>query len=308
MKSTIFVLGSLNMDLVTMTPRHPELGETIIGQSFATYPGGKGANQAVAAARLGGFVKMAGCLGRDAYALELLNNLADNHVDITHICQLDSVTTGVATITVDEEGNNSIIVVPGANFRISSTEVSACEAEIAAAGIILLQLEVPVNIVEEVTCLAKKHHIQVILNPAPAQKLSADLLSNIDYLIPNESELQILTGMPTGTLEEIRDAARKMLLNGSSKIIVTRGSKGVFYIDKEQEIVLPAFSVKVVDTTAAGDAFIGGFASALADGKDIQAALTFGSAAGALATIKAGAQTSLPDLSQLDEFLIEHRR
>ena len=193
-KKPIVVVGSLNMDLVVRTPRHPKVGETLIGSGFGTYPGGKGANQAVAAARLGAPVRMIGRVGADAFGDALLATVARDGVDTRYIKKDSELPSGVALIAVDDAGANTIIVASGANMRLTAEDVSAAEAAFEGAGVLLLQLESPLPAIERAIELAHKHHVQVILNPAPARTLEAKLLQSVDYLIPNETESQLLVG------------------------------------------------------------------------------------------------------------------
>jgi len=303
MRSRIMVIGSLNMDLVVISPRHPQIGETILGNSFATYPGGKGANQAIAAARLGASVQMVGSIGQDGFGQDLHNNLMANNVDCRYLIVSAGVSSGTALITVDQQGRNTIIVVPGANHHLLPQDIENIEDAMSETGLVVLQMEIPLETVWESILLARKHAVPVLLNPAPANPIPDEILDGLDYLIPNESELGLLTGMPTATLMEIKQASQVLLTKGVKRVILTRGEQGCFYLDHEKEIVLPAFQVQPVDTTAAGDAFIGGFASSLMTTDSIHTALKTGSAAGALAATKAGAQTSLPSRLELDQIL-----
>ncbi len=303
MSAEILIIGSINMDMVVSANRLPEMGETIMGKSYTTYPGGKGANQAIAAARMGGLVKMIGCVGKDAFGASLLENLTANNVDITSVGEDSNSSTGTALITVDDEGRNTIIVVPGANHALLPRDLDRFESVIAGAKLIVLQMEIPLVTVVYAVSMAKKHKIPVMLNPAPAQRLKADLLVNIEFLIPNETELAILTGIPVSTLPEIRKAAEIMLTFGVKRLLLTRGDKGAYYLDSQKEIILPAFAVRAVDTTAAGDAFIGALVVAFAHGEEMNVAIRSGLAAGALAVTKAGAQTSLPTQQELEVFL-----
>ncbi len=303
MKSNILVIGSLNMDMVVVAPRHPQVGETILGNSYATYPGGKGGNQAVAAARMSGNVTMIGCVGRDDFGRSLLDNLMNNQVNTSAIKETDVTHTGTAMITVDSQGKNSIIVVPGANYQLLPADMDLIEPVIASARLVVLQLEVPLITVSHAIEIACKHRIPVILNPAPAQPLPEDLLRKIDYLIPNETELGLLTGMPVETLAEIESACQRLVARGVKGVVLTRGEKGAYYQDKQKQLNISSYAVQAVDTTAAGDAFIGGFASSILEGKEVRSAIMYGCAAGALACTKAGAQTSLPTRQEVEGFL-----
>lgn len=298
MSGHIVVVGSINMDLVVRAPRHPVPGETILGSEFHTFPGGKGANQAVAAARLGGSVKMIGRVGTDAFGGMMLATLQKDGVDTRYVKQTDSAPTGVALITVSDSGQNNIVVVPGANKLLSPDDIRAAEEAFEGAAVAVMQLEIPLETVAEAVRTARKHGAKVILNPAPAQPLPSDLLAQVNYLIPNESELSLLTGM-----DDIPGAAGVLKSAGISCLIVTLGSDGALVKDDQKDIRILPHRVSVVDTTAAGDAFVGGFAVALTQGKDTKEAAAWGNTAGALAVTKAGAQPSLPARADLEAFM-----
>jgi ribokinase len=317
----ILVIGSLNMDLIIDTPRMPAQGETILGSGFQTAPGGKGANQAVAAARLaktrpemarsemaqpdkhsGGQVRMIGCLGTDGFGDILSDNLSRDHVDISLLQRLPGQPTGVAFILL-ENGNNRIIVAPGANTGLRPERMDELEPVFRECGIVLLQLEIPLETVERAITLASRHHAMVILNPAPARLLPDDLLEQVDVLTPNESECAALSGLPTGTIEEAGIALLSLLDKGIPRVIVTLGASGVLY-NKGREIVhRPVPKVHVVDTTAAGDSFSGALAVAFSEGMDIDAAIDFANAVGTLTVMKAGAQPSLPTRAEVASFM-----
>lgn len=301
MNGHIVVVGSLNMDLVVRAPRLPKVGETILGSDFRTFPGGKGANQAVAAARLGHAVKMIGRVGNDAFGEALLATVARDGVDTTHIRRDPQAATGVALITVEEQGNNAIVVAPGANARLTPEDINAAEDILKGASVLLLQLECPLSAVAHAIHLARQHQVLVVLNPAPAQTLEADLLERVDYLIPNQTELALLAGQ-----DSIQAAMRVLFQHGVKNLVVTLGEEGALVANGQQEIHLPAYRVPVVDTTAAGDAFAAAFAVALAEGHDLLEAARWGNAAGALTVTKAGAQPSLPTRQEFLEFLANH--
>jgi ribokinase len=291
------------MDLVARAPRIPQPGETIIGGDFRTAPGGKGANQAVAAARLGAQVSMVGRVGCDAFAESLLSNLVAAGVDHAFVIQDPEAATGVALIAVDDAGQNSIVVASGANMRLSPADVDSAEAAIAGADALLLQLESPLEAVTRAAEVACAHEVRVILNPAPARSLPAALLSLVDVLIPNESETALLTGLPVGDQAEAQAAAAALRVLGVGTVILTLGERGALLAQKGAAELVPAFEVKPVDTTAAGDAFVGGFAVALAEGKSLAEAVRWGNAAGALATTRLGAQPSLPTRQAVEKLL-----
>ncbi len=305
MTARITVVGSLNMDLVVRSPRIPRPGETIIGSGFRHVPGGKGSNQAVAAARLGAQVSLVGRVGQDGFANSLLENLAADDVDHSFVIQDREAATGVALIVVDDAGQNTIVVASGANMRLSPTDVQAAEAVIAGADALLLQLESPLETVLRAAQVARAHQVKVILNPAPARALSAELLALVDVLIPNESETVLLTGMPVGSQAEAKAAADALLRRGVGSVILTLGEQGALLAQEAGPHLFPAFDVTPVDTTAAGDAFVAGFAVALAESKPLAEAVRWGNAAGALATTKLGAQSSLPTRRALEIFLAE---
>jgi len=298
MAGHIVVVGSLNMDLVVRSPRHPQPGETLLGAEFRTFPGGKGANQAVAAARLGGQVKLIGRVGADAFGDALLETCTRDGVDTRHVERLEDAPTGVALITVDDAGQNTIVVVPGANGKLSPPDLLAAAPAFEGASVVVMQLEVPLLTVIYAADLARRHGARVVLNPAPAQPLSATGLEQVDVLIPNQSEAALLTGCASAG-----DAARRLIALGVRSVVVTMGERGVLIAEGETATLLPAHQVSVLDTTAAGDAFVGAFAVALAEGRTVLEAAAWGNAAGALAVTRAGAQPSLPARAELERFL-----
>ena len=307
MSKKILVIGSLNMDLVVVASRHPQVGETILGRSFNTYPGGKGANQAIAAARLGASVQMIGCVGEDTFGQALQENLSKNGVGCTLLKITKNSKSGIALITVDQTGKNSIIVVPGANHNLLPDDLEALEKDIAAAGMVILQMEIPLDTVWKSIRMARMHDVPVLLNPAPANSIPDEYLGGLDYLVANESELNSITGLPTHTLPLIIKAVKVLKTKGVKRVILTRGEHGCYYMDRETEYKISSYKVNPIDTTAAGDAFIGGFAHSLVLGENVQDALRTGVAAGALAVTKAGAQTSLPTRQEFECFLKKYR-
>ncbi|CEG28362.1 ribokinase [Bacillus sp. B-jedd] len=292
-KKKITVIGSINMDLVTKTEQVPKMGETLLGEAFYTIPGGKGANQAVAAARLGADVTMVGCVGEDAFGRELIAHLGSESIHTGQIDKGAGTSTGIATITLSG-GDNSIIVVPGANFLVTPEFVGKQEEVIAASDIILLQLEIPLESVEKAAELAKRHGVKVLLNPAPFQPLPEGLMENVDILTPNEHEYKLLLHS-SGWAEHKRGKFMK-------KCIVTQGSRGVRIYSREQAEI-PAFQVEAVDTTGAGDTFNGALAYALSEGFDLAEACRFANAAAALSVTKLGAQGGMPTRLDVDRFL-----
>lgn len=305
MPAQVVVVGSLNMDLVARAPRIPAPGETLLGGEFHTVPGGKGANQAVAAARLGADVCMVGRLGDDDFAAQLLANLEADRVDHREVTRDAGSTTGVALIVVADDGQNSIVVASGANMQVTPGDVDAAAETIAAADVLLLQLEVPLDAVQRAAEIAHEHGVPVVLNPAPARDLAAGLLARVDVLIPNESETALLTGLPVGSEAELEAAARALLDRGISTAILTLGARGAMLATGSGVEVIPTFEVQAVDTTAAGDAFVAGFSVALAEGRPPAEAVRWGNAAGALAATRMGAQTSLPRRAELEQLLLQ---
>lgn len=301
MPGHIIVVGSINMDLVVRAKRHPQPGETLLGSDFQTFPGGKGANQAVAAARMGGKVKMIGRVGEDAFGDSLLATLQQNGVDTQHVLRTEETATGVALITLNEAGQNTIVVAPGANAKLTPQDIQAAQAVFEGASVILLQLEIPLETVEAAIDLARYHAVGVVLNPAPAQQLPASLLKKVDFLIPNESELGLLTGMQTVSL-----AANSLKSIGTRRLVVTLGSQGVLVMEDDDPVYIEPYTVPVVDTVAAGDAFVGAFSVALTERRSTLDAAKWGNAAGALAVTESGAQPSLPLRARVKEFMTSH--
>jgi ribokinase len=293
-------VGSLNMDLVTRAPRLPRAGETLAGQSFVTVPGGKGANQAVAAARLGASVAMIGCVGDDAYGEQLRAALLAEGVDCQAVTPVTGESTGVALIVVDDSSQNAIVIVAGGNGHVTASVVDSFDALLSQAEVIICQLEVPLDTVGHV--LKRGHELgkTVILNPAPASgPLPPQWFAWIDYLIPNESEAAALTGLPVDSTASADAAASALLAAGVSKVIVTLGEQGALFASKSRSEHFPAPKVQPIDTTAAGDTFVGGFAAALADGKSESDAIRFGQVAAALSVTRSGAQPSIPTFAEV---------
>lgn len=290
-KPKITVIGSINMDLVTITKRMPLQGETVVGETFRLIPGGKGANQAVAAARLGADVQMIGAVGTDAFGAELLQHLAKEGIIVDGVKPVTDTETGIATIIISE-GDNRIIVVPGANHALRPDDLERWEEKIATSDVCLLQLEIPLSVVERAVSIAKRNGVRVILNPAPAQPLPDTLLDQVDFLTPNEHERDIvLAGRP--------------LKQWAHKLIVTEGKRGVSFQRNGEQVLIPGFRVPVVDTTGAGDTFNGALAVALSKGMALEDACRYANAAAALSVTKLGAQTGMPTKKELESFLVE---
>ena len=302
----IVVVGSVNLDLVCTASRIPAPGETIQGQRFQTFHGGKGANQAVAAARLGGNVRMIARVGDDEFGRELRAGLIDDSIDVDNVATTAGVASGVALISLSTDGQNSIIVVPGANDTLRPIDLERCLPFIQSAGIILTQLEIPMETVEFLCFAARKAQVPLMLDPAPAQALSAKMLRCVTYLTPNETETLTLCGMSQRELgeKEALDAAEEMLRRGATNVILKMGARGALIASADgMRKLAPAIQVRVVDSTAAGDAFNGGMATALVQGKTLEQAVEYGIAVSALSVTRAGAQTSMPRADEVAELL-----
>ena len=291
------------MDLVTRASRLPRAGETLIGQTFSTVPGGKGANQAVASARLGADVSMIGCVGTDAYGTQLGDALRVEGIDCQAVSSVEG-SSGVALIVVDDSSQNAIVIVAGSNGELTPASLQAFDAVLQAADVIVCQLEVPMATVGYALERGRELGKTVILNPAPASApLPAEWYTSIDYLIPNESEASALTGVTVDSLDSAKVAALQLIQAGAGKVIITLGAQGALFTDGQVFEHLLAPKVKAVDTTAAGDTFVGGFAAALANGKSEAEAIRFGQVAAALSVTRAGAQPSIPTLHDVQGFV-----
>ena len=298
----ILVVGSLNMDETVLMDVFPSAGQTVIGSAIRYAPGGKGNNQCIAAKRLGGDVKMAGMLGDDAHGAELRALLRAEGVpeDLVFTCDQP---TGMAQIQIDRKGQNRIVVVPSANHAFGFPEIDRIDEALKETDIVLLQLELRVDVTEEIIRRARAYGRTVLLNPAPASPIRADILEQVDYLIPNETELAALTGMPVDTAEQASLAAEALRGRGIRNVIVTLGALGVYASCADFCGFVEGFRVQAVDTVAAGDCFIGAFAVGLAEGMPTKSALRFANAAGALAVQTRGAVPSLRTRAEVDAFL-----
>jgi ribokinase len=299
----IVVVGSLNMDLVVRLPEIPRPGETLLGGVFRTFPGGKGANQAVASARLGAHVTMIGCIGSDTFGQEMRKTLASEGIATEHILVHPQEATGVALIQVDTQGHNSIAVASGANFRLTGSDVEKAMQTIGRFDALVMPLETQLETVYTAAKIASGRGAIVILNPAPAQVLTRELLELVDVLLPNEHEIALMSGVPVHSVADVSLAVPMLLRLGAKKVVVTMGAQGAVLFDEGQELRIPACRVQAVDSTAAGDCFVGALAVGLCEGKSLLAAGEFASAAAALSVTREGAQPSLPFRVEVEQFI-----
>lgn len=305
MDKAIVVVGSSNTDMIIKMPRLPKPGETIIGGKFSTAPGGKGANQAVGAARAGGKVALVARVGEDMFGQQAVKGFLQDGINVDYVFRDKSAPSGVALIFVDEKGENSIGVASGANANLSPSDIEKAKDCIASAGIVLMQLEIPPETVKATAAIAAEHGVLLILNPAPARPLDDDLLKNVSILTPNESESELLTGIKVEDEPSAAKAAQALQRRGVETVLVTLGPRGAYVAAADYTGIVPAFPVKAEDTTAAGDIFNGVLALSLAENKSIVQATRFASAAAALSVTKLGAQTSAPQRSEIESFLKE---
>lgn len=295
------------MDLVVRMPQIPKPGETLLGGVFNTFPGGKGANQAVAAARLGAHVAMIGCVGDDAFGKEMRTALEREGIDTSHVLLHPEAATGVAIIQVDAKGQNSIAVASGANFRLTGLDVEKAMQAIDKLDALVMPLETPLETIYTAAKIASSRSAKVLLNPAPAQVLDREILELVDVLLPNEHEIALMTGVPMHSVADASLAVPKLLQLGAKKVIVTMGSQGAALFEEGQVSLIPACRVQPVDTTAAGDCFVGALAVGLCEGKSLLASAEFASAAAALSVTREGAQPSLPYREEVMQFLRKGR-
>jgi ribokinase len=288
----VAVVGSANMDVVAHVQALPERGATVMGRSLAHSPGGKGANQAVAAARAGSEVFFVGRVGADAYGTGLMESMRNAAVSTEHVAVAPSMPSGVALIMVDDEGHNIIAVVPGANSEVSPEDVDRARDAISSCSVLLLQLEIPIDTVLHAARVAREAGVTVVLNPAPARDVNLEVLHLVDILVPNQDEVGRLSGM--GPPVDPASAARMLVDAGAPAVVVTLGDRGAVLVDRQGERVIPAFPAHAVDSTGAGDAFVGNLAHSLAGGATLDEAAHFASAAAALSVEREGAQASMP--------------
>lgn len=294
MKPQIAVVGSINMDMIFKTPRMPVPGETLMGHSFHQVHGGKGANQAVAAARMGATVDIVANVGDDLNGKSCLQALAQDGIHLQHVSVVAGSATGVAGILLDDAGENCIVLTNGANALMSVADIDKANNTIAKAKLLLCQLETPLATVLHAINSAQQANVKVVLNPAPAQDLNDAVLAQVDYLIVNETEAALLSGLAVADVASAETAAALLRGRGAKVVLLTLGAMGMWVASAEESYFLPAFEVVVVDTTAAGDTFVGSFAVAIAEGMELRAACMFAQSAAALAVTQLGAQTSIP--------------
>jgi ribokinase len=305
-KPKLVVIGSLNMDIVVETERYPQVGETLLGDKVRFIPGGKGANQAVAGARLGAETALIGAVGEDAFGEQLLGSLLEDGVDISGVKRVAGMATGIASIYV-AEGDNSIVVVPGANYRVEPADIDRHEDKLKEADIVLLQLEIPVETVVYAARKAKSLGKTVVLNPAPAQPLPEELFGLVDYFTPNRTELGRYTGIDAQG-ESLQEAMLRMKEMGAAHIVTTLGSEGSAYLSEDGALRLkPGYKVPVIDTTGAGDCYNAGLARSIAAGSTLEEAIDFASLVSALAVTKFGAQAGMPTEEEALRFAAEQK-
>lgn len=304
----VIVVGSLSQDIVVSTPRLPVKGETIRGSDFGMFAGGKGNNQAMAAGRAGAKVTMVGRVGADSFGDMLIATLKKNNVDASHMIQDKDAGTGIAMITVDGDGDNSIVIAQRANLNLCNKDIEKAETVVSQCKILLMQLEVPTEADTFAAKLARKHGTFVALNPAPAPvdgKLPKDLLENVDVIIPNQTEAELMTGIKVIDEKSALAAAAELKKLGPKNVIITLGELGALLAeDGKAPVMIPSYRVNAIDTTAAGDAFCGALAAAYASGETLANAVKFGCAAGALATTKMGAEPSLPTKEEIEKLVL----
>ena len=299
----VTVVGSFMYDLVATVPRRPKTGETLVGNTFGMFLGGKGANQAIAASRAGSKVTMVGRLGNDFFGKQFFEKFSKEGINTDFVAQDDENGTGVAMPLIDASGDNSIVIIPQANMALTVENINQAQSTIADADVLVMQCEVPMDANQRAAEIAKQNDTLVILNPAPAQLIPDQILKLVDIIIPNEIETETLTGLPTKTENEVLVAGRNLLSKGVETVILTLGDRGSLLLNEDGEKLIPAFDVSVVDTTAAGDSFCGVLAASLANGISINLSVEIANAAGALAVTKLGAEPSLPQRDAIDDLL-----
>ncbi|MFO7448311.1 MAG: ribokinase [Ignavibacteriaceae bacterium] len=302
-KDGVLVVGSANMDLVITADRFPKPGETIFGKKFQMFPGGKGANQAVGSAKLGCKTFFIGKLGDDDFCQRLSQNMKKAGVELSHLLIDNNESTGTALISVDGEGQNEIIVISGSNMKLSPADIEDSKDIFRKVRVVLTQLEIPLETVIKAAELSKQSNTIFILNPAPAQKLPDNLLNLVDYLTPNEIELEVISGVRVTDQRSAEEAAKILLDKGVKNVIVTMGSKGSLLVNREKVKLFPANKVIPVDTTAAGDSFNGALAYSLCMGKGVDEAIKFSNKAASISVTRMGAQSSMPVIEEVNNLI-----
>lgn len=300
----IAVIGSTMMDIVSYMDRMPEGGETRRVEGFHIASGGKGANQAIAAAKLGADVVMMTAVGDDMFGEQSRKNFQNHHIDMSLVKTAKDTSNGIATIVVERSGQNRILINPGANEKLTPADIEKAGAELAACGLFVLQLEVPLETVYAAIRFAKKHGIKVLLNPAPASReLSLDMVCQCDFFVPNETELSILVNKPVDTVAQVQEAAKSLVAQGLTNVIVTMGSRGSLLVTAEETQLVPSLKVDAVDSTGAGDAFIGCFVDTYARTQDVLGSMQRASQYAALSVTRKGTQNSYADAREFAAFL-----
>lgn len=307
-RKNVVVVGSSNTDMIIKMSRIPKPGETILGGKFFTAAGGKGANQAVAAARAGGNVTFIARVGDDSLGRQAVDGFIKDKINTDYVLKDKTTPSGVALIFVAQDGENSIAVASGANANLSPSDILKAKTAVASADVLVMQLETPLETVKKAASIASAKGIKVILNPAPGRPLDKDILQHISVLTPNESEAELLTGIRVAGTDDAILAANALMDKGVQTVIITMGPKGAFVASDSFTGLVEGFKVKAVDTTAAGDVFNGALAVALAEGKPLKNAVLFANAAAALSVTKLGAQPSAPTRKNIDKFLSQNRR
>ena len=302
-RKKLIVLGSVNVDHILNVPKFPKPGETLSGSNYKIFFGGKGANQAVAAGRLGANIQFIAAVGNDELGNKIKQQLNNDNINTCSVACIEGQNTGVALILVNAQGENQIAIHAGANAQVTTEYLLKYKDDIINADAILMQLETPLATIEQAAKLAKQHQTQVILNPAPAQKLSDDLLKHIDIITPNETEAEYLTGIKVLTEQDAEQAAMILHKKGIETVIITLGSKGAWVSSAQRGAIIAGFKVQVIDTIGAGDTFNGMLVTALLEGKTLEQAVKYAHAAGALSVTKPGAQTAVPFRNEVEEFL-----
>ena len=299
----IVVLGSINMDLVAVAPTLPTPGETVMGSDFATLPGGKGANQAVAAARLGADVRMIGRVGDDVFGPLLLRNLEANGVDVSDVVTTHGMSSGIAVILLDDERQNYIVGIYGANMACDEDQIKAVSRALEGADALLLQMEIPLDVSLEAARIARGMGVRVVYDPAPPSEISLSCYEVFDIIAPNQSEAEVLVGVAVEGIESAYEAASILRGRGARVALIKLGEQGVVYSADQGVGHVPAFEIEAIDTVAAGDGFAGALAVALAEGMPMEDALRFANATGALVVTKRGAQDAMPDRAEVERLL-----